>query len=83
MPDTNASDPRQPAASEPPAGFPDPVLVAMVDRLRALRRELDRLDAEANSYTGLGRESIVTALLMCRETVDEVEARLEDEAAGR
>jgi hypothetical protein len=54
----------------------------MRQRAIRLRLELDRLDALADAYDGPGRERIVAALLHVRTALDEVERRIDAEAAG-
>ena len=60
----------------------DPRLVAMREHAARLRGDLDRLDAKAADYTGPGRDRIIASLLFCRETIDEIDRRLDAEAAG-
>ena len=60
----------------------DPHLTAMRTHATRLRTELDRADAAAADYPGPGRDRIVTALLLVRELVDELDRRIDAEAAG-
>jgi hypothetical protein len=61
----------------------DPHLIAVRSHAARLRLELDRADAAAAEYTGPGRERIITALLILREALDELDRRVDAEAAGQ
>lgn len=75
MPTTNATP--------PPGGAPDPRLVALATRCRAVRVALDRLDDQLDLLDKPEHRRLAPWAVAIRDSVDGLEADIDDLAARR
>jgi hypothetical protein len=60
----------------------DPRWAALESRAQAVRRELDRLDAELDLLPAFERAGLLERVLACREALDQFDTELATKVAG-